>query len=140
MLTEKDYCDYATCVALCELGMRVASRKVYKEKDAPLKSSSRGIIYTVRTASAHGYVIGIPLYEAQKWLREKGIVVDVTFSPFGYFASIYTNARQVESEHLKRAFKFQWDDKVYADSESFTYEEALLEGVREAIKLLKEEK
>ena len=114
MLNEKDYCDYETCVALRELG--------YYD---PIQSNTH---------------LTILLYDAQKWLREKkGIVVDVTFSPFGYFASIYTNARQVESEHLKACFKFQWDDKVYANSESFTYEEALLEGIKEAIKILKEE-
>lgn len=139
MLTEKDYCDYETCVALCELGMRVASRKVYKEKDAPLKSSSRGIIYTVRTASAHGYVIGIPLYEVQKWLREKkGIIVDVSFSPFGYFASMYTNVRNVESEILKERFKFEWSEKLYGEEEHDSYEGALLEGIKGAVKILKE--
>ena len=88
----------------------------------------------------HELIDAPTMWEVQRWLREKGIVIDITFSPFGYFASIYTNARQVESEHLKGCFKFQWDDKVYADTESFTYEEALLEGVKSAIKLLKKEK
>lgn len=49
MLTEKDYCDYDTCVALEELGFPIRRIKVKgKEKYVP-----------------------ILLYEAQKWLREK---------------------------------------------------------------------
>ena len=65
MLNEKDYCDYDTCVALKELGFSDVTQYNFN-KDG------------VRTPR-------IPIYEAQKWLREKGIVVDVTFSPFGYF-------------------------------------------------------
>ena len=135
MLTEKDYCDYETCVALCELGMRVASRKVYKEKDAPLKSSSRGIVYTVRTASAHGYVIGIPLYEAQKWLREeKGIFVHISY-PLRVENDVFWNYDVLDEA---------WDDGkqnpcICASGGLFdSYEEALQKGIKEAIKILKE--
>ena len=84
MLTEKDYCDYETCVALMELGMRITSRTVYSDRDT-LKHSSRGVTYTVRTASAMGWVIAIPLYEAQKWLRkEKNIHIEVYACAGGY--------------------------------------------------------
>lgn len=49
MLTEKDYCDYETCVALEELGFPIRRIKVKeKEKHVP-----------------------ILLYEAHKWLREE---------------------------------------------------------------------
>ena len=138
MLSNKDYCDYDTCVALVDLGMRITSRKVYSDRNT-LKHSSRGITYTVRTASAMGWVIAIPLYEAQKWLREeKGIVVDVSFSPFGYFASMYTNVRNVESEILKERFKFEWSEKLFGEEDHDSYEGALLEGIKEAVKILKE--
>jgi len=45
MLTEKDYCDYETCVALYELGYDCQVIHLIAEK--------------------------ITLYEAQKWLREE---------------------------------------------------------------------
>ena len=105
MLTEKDYCDYETCVALREVGC-----PMIKE----------------------GY-LGLSLYSAQKWLREeKGIVVDVSFSPMEYFATIYINVRQTYSDK-----KYEFDRRVYAEGGD-SYEEALLEGIKEAIKILKE--
>ena len=56
MLTDKDYCDYDTCVALEEFGFSIRRIKVKgEEKRVP-----------------------ILLYEAQKWLREeKGVIVEV---------------------------------------------------------------
>ena len=52
MLTEKDYCDYDTCVALKELG--------YPEHEIL------------------SYDFNLLLYEAQKFLREeKGVIVEV---------------------------------------------------------------
>ena len=113
MLTEKDYCDYDTCVALHELGYDCQVIHLIAEK--------------------------ITLYEAQKWLREeKDIIVDVSFSPFGYFASMYTNVRNVESEILKERFKFEWSEKLYGEEEHDSYEGALLECIKEAVKILKD--
>ena len=52
MLTEKDYCDYETSVALYELGYDCQVIHLIAEK--------------------------ITLYETQKWLREeKGVIVEV---------------------------------------------------------------
>ena len=54
MLTEKDYCDYDTCVALYELGYDCQVIHLIAEK--------------------------ITLYEAQKWLREeKNIEANASF-------------------------------------------------------------
>ena len=60
MLTEKDYCDYETCVALEELGFPIRRIKVKgKEKNVP-----------------------ISLYDAQKWLRENhNLHVEVGYNP-----------------------------------------------------------
>jgi len=56
MLTEKDYCDYETCVALNELG-------------CPITKWISGDVVSTFT-----------LYEAQKWLREeKNIEVNASF-------------------------------------------------------------
>ena len=51
MLTEKDYCDYETCVALYELGYDCQVTYLIAEK--------------------------ITLYEAQKWLREEKFLLIV---------------------------------------------------------------
>ena len=110
MLTEKDYCDSKLVLELKELGYDYIRRE--------------GLIH---------------LYDAQKWLREeKGIIADVSFSPFGYFASIYTNVRNVESEILEERFKFEWSEKLYGEEEHDSYEGALLEGIKGAVKILKE--
>ena len=76
MLTEKDYCDYETCVALEELGF-------------PLHPyGNREIDTALRLTRL--------LYEAQKWLREeKGIeVVVLGEKEIGgpYYADIYTES------------------------------------------------
>ena len=118
MLTEKDYCDYDTYVALEELG--------YPEVMAFNKP--------------------FLLYEAQKWLREeKRICVEVDCCAGGYVwelckayhkdwfsggTTIYTHCCE------DNAINPLLNDCGKYDS----YEEALLEGVRAAIKLLKEEK
>ena len=106
MLTEKDYCDYDTCVALKELGYPVIM----------------------------GYgnpTIEIHLYEAQKWLREeKGIDIQIMISDYNlrwYYVEIYGNGFY---KTLKNG---------YAIKNFITYEEALLEGIKEAVKILKEE-
>lgn len=122
MLTEKDYCEYETCVALKELGCSLSSFEKWENKEGKLE-----------------LVPHYPLYAAQKFLREeKGIVVDVSFSPFGYFASMYTNVRNVESEILKERFKFEWSEKLYGEEDHDSYEGALLEGIKGAVKILKE--
>ena len=104
MLTEKDYCDYETCVALKELG------------------------YPVIMAYGNPS-IEIHLYDAQKWLREKKniqIEIPIAFMDNGVWKFSF---RIQTPEFYDRAIG-EWD----------SYEEALLEGIKEAIKILKEEK
>ena len=108
MLTEKDYCDYDTFVALEELG--------YPEVMAFNKP--------------------FLLYEAQKWLREeKGIFVMIE-APWGTddglgWSYICCNKPLTEE-----------DQEVCFASGGFfdSYEEALSEGIKETVRLLKEEK
>lgn len=103
MLTQRDYCDYDTCVALDELG-------------CPITKWISGDVVSTFT-----------LYEAQKWLREekKLEIVVLGQNNIGgpYYPDIYT------------------EDGLMNNAKGYkTYEEALLEGIKEAIKLLKEEK
>ena len=73
MLTEKDYCDYDTCVALRELGLPFAW---YEDE------------------TCHENNTNILLYEAQKWLRiEKKIEIVVLGQNYidgPYYPDIYT--------------------------------------------------
>lgn len=106
MLTEKDYCDYDTYVALEELG--------YPEVMAFNKP--------------------FLLYEAQKWLREeKGIFVyiDVPWKTDDGLGWSYFCCNKPMTEE---------DKEVCFASGGFydSYEEALLEGIKAAVKILKE--
>lgn len=74
MLTEIDFCDYDTCVALWSMGL---------------------IPHPYDNTDTDKVMAIISLYEAQKWLREeKGIVVEITLFPGGYGVSIIRIDRQ----------------------------------------------
>ena len=101
MLTEKDYCDYDTCVALRELG--------YYD---PIQSNTH---------------LTIHLYDAQKWLREvKQMILQPTYLEL--------------SDEWICVIRDKKKRNGYSTQKQKDYEEALLEGIKEAIKLLKEEK
>ena len=134
MLTEKDYCDYDTCVALKELGYKGISRFFYATKKSPLRRYSHDQILTSRIADAVGHTLAISLYVAQKWLREeKHIDVLVYLDDLkGYFSFI-------------RIWEGSWKTFVNLEERDMgkvtyfaNYEEALSEGVKEAVKILKE--
>ena len=115
MLTEKDYCDYDLVLKLKELGYDYIRRE--------------GLIH---------------LFDAQKWLREeKRICVEVDCCAGGYVwelckayhkdwfsggTTIYTHCCE------DNAINPLLNDCGKYDS----YESALLEGIKEAIKILKE--
>ena len=108
MLTEKNYCDYDTCVALKELGY-------------PTKMTFIGEQATIEIPINSGL---IQLYEAQKWLREEhNLHLEITYSPSCWTGKIYD---------LK-----DWDYiKGFTFFESF--EETLHVLIKEAVKILKE--
>ena len=109
MLTEKDYCDYETRNELIKLGYPA---HLYDNTEVDK-------------------ILGaILLYEAQKWLREeKNIDISVTISPFEYFATI--------REFVFWQGEYSWEKTIHPNGGK-TYEEALLEGIKEAVKILKE--
>ena len=110
MLTEKDYCDYETCVALKELGIGW--------EDVPEKWAKRY------------FFIRIPLYDAQKWLREeKGIGITIFHGYYHGTMELYYQVEIYNTEHWITTFGEYKDWNV-----------ALLEGIKETVKLLKEEK
>jgi hypothetical protein len=100
MLTEKDYCDYETCVALKELGYPIDwfEDETYHENNTE-----------------------ISLYEAQKWLREEK---EINISPIYLFTDWGCMIKTPK-----------YGDLIESHS---SYEEALSEGIKEVVKILKE--
>ena len=108
MLENKDYCDYETSIALYKLGYDCQVIHLIAEK--------------------------ITLYEAQKWLREE--------KEFYVFVG-----REWENTYYYWISK-KFGDKTEGITHSFyypngegqfsSYEEALSEGIKEAVKILKE--
>lgn len=122
MLTEKDYCDYDTCVALRELGYNYPQRLI---------PDYFGVFNEPQ------YDEKIHLYDAQKWLREeKGIFSDIGLFNDGAF---YYCIRQKNNNYWAEIYKSCFHDDLFDDYGKFeSYEEALSEGIKEAINILKE--
>jgi hypothetical protein len=120
MLTEKDYCDYDTCVALKELGFNSLVDWYFKEDKSIASSLAR---------YRNTYIPRISLYEAQKWLREEKKVI-VVILPYIY---------NMITETITWTYEIWLGDNLEGQVHDFkTYEEALSEGLREAVKILKE--
>lgn len=120
MLTETDYCDYDTCVALKELGFNNLVDWYFNEEKSIVSSLAR---------YRNTYIPRIPLYEAQKWLREeKNIHIEIPIWLTNGGVWKY-NFRLQTREFYDRAIG-EWD----------TYEEALSEGIKEVVRLMLEGK
>lgn len=134
MLTEKDFCDYDTCVALKEMGITACGLRFY-EKGCPNTLYQNHLQpLTIRTAEALDRVLAISLYYAQKWLREeKGIFVyiDVPWKTDDGLGWSYFCCNKPMTEE---------DKEVCFASGGFydSYEEALIEGIKASVKILKE--
>ena len=149
MLTEKDYCDYETCVALKELGYNEKSNWWFNkflnedsgqmelvhicDNPAHLNYDSWGIV-------PRDFVIRPSLYEAHKWLREKKrICVEITCCASGY---VWELCKAYHKDWFSGGTTIYDNaiDAMLKDCGRYgSYEEALLEGIKSAIKLLKEE-
>lgn len=165
MLTNKDYCDYETCVALKELGYNHSSEytfckhcrvsdeilekydglsdsgyldlvdeyggpykrdEVYKQYIEPLKRWSRNTMLDEMLGELCSCV---HLYNAQKWLRETHnifVMIDRSFAASNSWH--YVICVNDDFEHLIEQ----------PSLENYSYEEALSEGIKEAIKILKD--
>ena len=115
MLTEKDYCDYETCVALKELGFNALVDWYFNEDKSIVSSLAR---------YRNTYIPRISLYEAQKWLREEKfllIVVDRLLNGEYVFSVV-------------DILNYSEEKNGIADS----YEKALFKSIKDAVKILKE--
>ena len=114
MLTEKDYCDYETSRELKELGFV-----------AGLGEGDCG--YCLYDDAWHDQVNRPLLYEVQKWLREeKNIEVNAT----------YDNVVELHWHWYMKSLTNCNQDTSIINHDS--YEQALLAGIKEAVKILKE--
>lgn len=111
MLTEKDYCDLELTTILQEVGMSI-----------------KNVVATSPCGAAKWYS-NVTLYEAQKFLREeKGVIVEVfvdddSDTPITY--NIYKDGECVCHHHGGYWSVNAWNV-------------ALSEGIKEAVKILKE--
>ena len=125
MLIQKDYCDYDTCVALKELGYIGQGRHYYDRDKDPNELRHFGVqVLTTRSAEALNFVLAVHLFDAQKWLREEkgvivGIITNFTIQAFDWHVST-------------------WEEDLCRGNKYVSYEEALSEGIKEAVKILKE--
>ena len=156
MLTKEDYCDYDTCVALKELGYKVPTSAYYMPNNTQLifvSNPFRGgyLIDCFHSHNSlredvmtHDFIDAPTMWEAQKWLREeKKICVEVDCCASGYTwelckayhggwfsggTTIYTHYCEdnLINPLLNDCGKYE------------SYEDALLEGIKEAVKILKE--
>ena len=115
MASDKDYCDYATCVALKELGYNYPLELItdyFGVLDVPFHDKK------------------IHLYDAQKWLREeKNIEANASFD-------------KMEDGWIAFIQRLDYPDMCGTDVFSTiynTYESALLVSIKEAIEILKKE-
>ena len=127
MLTEKDFCDYDTCVALKKLGYdELCDGYYHLTDDEEYDQLSFNWCYGRDFQnSLNRWRVGVPtLSEAQDWLKENyNQNIEVRLCGLGYQYEVWTSERFFPP---RRGF--------------LTYTEALSEGIKEAVKLLKEEK
>ena len=115
MATDKDYCDYANCVDLKELGYNYPLELItdyFGVLDTPFHDQK------------------IHLYNAQKWLREeKNIEANASFDKMedGWIAFIQ-----------RLDYPDMCGTNVFSTMYN-TYESALLVSIKEAIEILKKE-
>ena len=129
MLTETDYCDKDLTAALKDLGF-------------PTKMVFIGEQATIEIPINSGL---IQLYEAQKWLREAKEVYVTVIPEYNDFRPIKGVKYRLEVTHWKDD-EFGYETIEWLDEEcphtiiTFdSYEEALSEGIKEAVKILKED-
>ena len=115
MLTDKDYCDYDTSITLGELGFPLKRMKVKNFINGELTEDT---------------IVTVLLYEAQQWLMTQGIHI----APRIY---LYHDINFDDNT--------SWECTIYIDfaaiytvGKSLSYQDALLLGIKEAIKFMKD--
>ena len=141
MLTEKDYCDYDTCVALKELGYKVPTSAYYISNDTTLYFVSNPFRggYAIDCFYSHNslregvvtsnYIDAPTMWEAQKWLREEkdiDIIINIIFT-------------DEDKEYYGSIFSPRLNKPIITKCWS-SYYKVFHETIKAAVKLLKEER
>ena len=145
MLTEKDYCDKDLSLALKEAGYIGQGRCYYDLDKEPNKLRHFGIqVLTTRSAEALNFILAVHLCDAQKWLREEKEVYVTVIPEYNDYCPIKGVKYRLEVAHWKDD-EFGYETIEWLDEECLhtiitfdSYEEALSEGINEAVKILKE--
>lgn len=136
MITNKDYCDYDTCVALKELGYKVPTSAYYMPNNNQLifvSNPYRGgfVVDCFRSHNSFpkdvmtsNYIDAPTMWEAQKWLREEKQMV--------------LHPAYLEGANVWICEICYKRERLGFGGYNQSYEEALSEGIKEAVKLLKE--
>lgn len=120
MLSEKDYCDYNTCVELKELGFDDLTDFYFKEDKT----------YVSATAYCRPDLVPrISLYEAQQWLMTQGIHI----APRIY---LYHDICLDEETSWECNIYIEYS-AIYNIGKSLTYQDAMLAGIKDAIRVMK---
>ena len=143
MLTEKDYCDYATCVALREIGCRVQTEWYIHQPSYERGSCCLCYGIPEDVLDESDYIPRYSLCEVQKWLREEKEVYVTVIPEYNDYRPVKGVKYRLEVAHWKDdEFGYEtieWKDGNYTVSLFEIYEEALLEGIKEYIKIWKGE-
>lgn len=137
---EKEFCDYETSVALKELGFREKCPTYYDTEDnvglllntqwtsdyMPCQFIDCLESHNSNTSDENSYVDAPTIYQTQKWLMEdKKLFVEVTLGTF-------------DQTYLWEICNTENSDLITGGFSSYdTYEEALSEGIKNAIEMLK---
>ena len=125
MLTEKDYCDYEICVALKELGYNGTVGEC--SHFGAFYMGGKEIFYDrlYNSELKENECLRVPLYLAQKWLRER----------HNLHITIYSQSQESWQYRITKPHQ-RLEDGLHGEDFS-SYEEALSEGIKETVKILK---
>ena len=136
MLENRDYCDYDTCVALKELGYKVPTSAYYMPKNSQLifvinqfrGGAAMDCFYSNNSLSkecmASDFIDAPTMWEAQKWLREeRGMLLQPTYLEL--------------SDEWICVIRDKNKRHGYSAQKQKNYEEALSEGIKKTVKILK---
>ena len=124
MLEYKDYCDYETCVALREIGCRIETEWYIHQPSYERGSCYLcfGIPRETSVLDECDYIPRLSLYEAQKWLREEKKL----------HITIFSQSQESWQYRITKSHQ-RLEDGLHGEDFS-SFEEALSEGIKEAIK------
>ena len=144
MLENRDYCDYDTCVALKELGYKVPTSAYYMphHKDLIWVSNPFRGGYVIDCFYSHNslpknvmtanFIDAPTLWEAQKWLMEEKDIDLAVYSGKGK-----DNDRIWVCNFVMEKTVYQLTHEGIVVKTFSSYEEALSEGIKETVEILK---